>query len=333
VACWSLAWLATRAVDCPRFRRNALLTILVALVVFIPLGRYAMEQPDEFWYRSFSRVHDSGRPYQESILVTFVKNLLNLAAMFNWQGDVVWVAHWKSLGPMLDPTLGALFVLGLLVLLWRGLRQRDVWSLSLLAAGGLLLLPSALSLAFPSENPSAMRASGAIPVVMVCAAVPIGLGLETAWKQARGRQRAWAVVAALLVGVSALVFNGQRIFVDYARQYDQETTNTTEIAAVMRDFVRGGGDLYNAYVVKGYPYWLDTRGVGIELGQFGWDNDLMVIEQADLHVDQGRPRLYVLRAAESAEDLAYLQRLFPSGQTTAYPSRYPGEDLIIFYVP
>ena len=37
--------------------------------------------------------------------------------------------------------------------------------------------------------------------------------------------------------------------------------------------------------------------------------------------------------AESAEELAYLQQLFPDGQATLYPSRYPGEDLVTFYVP
>jgi len=134
--------------------------------------------------------------------------------------------------------------------------------------------------------------------VMAIAALPRGLGTEAAWKQSRGWQRVWVpgviviVGEALLIGVTVVLFNRQRIFVDYARQYDLQTTNTTEIAAAIQDFVAGGGDLNNAYVVKGYPYWLDTRGVGIELGQFGWDNDLIVNEQANAH--QSRPRFYVL---------------------------------------
>jgi hypothetical protein len=59
VACWALAWRAARSAGRPRPRlwRNALLTVLVALIVFIPLGRYSLERPDEFWYRSFTRVN------------------------------------------------------------------------------------------------------------------------------------------------------------------------------------------------------------------------------------------------------------------------------------
>jgi len=45
-----------------------------------------------------------------------------------------------------------------------------------------------------------------------------------------------------------------------------------------------------------------------------------------------QPEISMLRA-ESAEELAYLQQLFPDGQATLYPSRYPGEDLVTFYVP
>jgi 4-amino-4-deoxy-L-arabinose transferase-like glycosyltransferase len=334
VVCWLLGWLAARLSHRPHphFWRNAMLTVLVALVVSIPLGRYALDHPDDFWHRSFSRMSDPTHPYQESIPVVFVKNLCNLAVMFHYWGDVVWVAHWQREAPVLDPILGALLILGLVMILWHGLRQRDMLSLLLLVAGGLLLLPSALSFAFPSENPSVMRTSGAIPVVMTVAALPAGLGLKTAWDRLRGWWRVWIASVALILVFGVVLVNWQRIFVDYSRQYNYYTINTTEIAAAIQDFADSGGDLSNAYVVKGRPYWIDTRGVGIELGQIGWDNDLLEIEDADAHLYRPRPRLYVLKSHNTAE-LAYLQKLFPDGQATVYPSRYPGEDLTTFYVP
>jgi hypothetical protein len=233
---------------------------------------------------------------------------------------------------VLDPFLGALLILGLVMILWRGLRQRDVLSLLLLVAGGLLLLPSALSFAFPSENPSVVRTGGAIPVVMTVAALPVGLGLKTAWDRLRDWRRVWIANMALVIAVSVVLVNWRRIFVHYSWQYSYHTTNITEIAAAMRDFTDSGGDLRDAYVVKGWPYWIDARGVGIELEQIGWDNDLIRIEDADAHLDQPRPRFYVLKSHDTAE-LAYLQNLFPGGWETTYPSRYPGEDLMTFYVP
>jgi hypothetical protein len=251
--------------------------------------------------------------------------------MFHWQGDIVW-SNTLSLAPVLDPMLGGQLTLGLILVLWRGWRQRDPIPPLLLIAGAILLLPSALSVAYPGENPSVARTAGAIPAVMTMAALPAGLCLKAAWDRLSAWRRVWIASVSLAIAVAVVLFNWQRVFVDYSQQYNHYTTNTTEVAVAIHGFVDGGGDLSNAYVVKGYPFWIDAHGVGIELGQIGWDNDLIETEDADAHLNQPRPRFYVLRADHTAE-LAYLQELFPDGRATVYPSRYPGEDLVTFYVP
>jgi hypothetical protein len=243
----------------------------------------------------------------------------------------VW-SNTISLAPVLDPFLGGQLALGLILVFWWGWRQRYAIPSLLLVAGAILLLPSILSMAYPGENPSVARTGGAIPVVMTVAALPIGLGSKAAWERLQNWRRVGLASVILAIAVTVVLFNWQRIFVDYSRQYNYHTTNTTEVAVAIHDFVDGGGDLSNAFVVKGYPFWIDAHGVGIELGQIGWDNDLIETDDADTHLNHPKPRFYVLRADHTVE-LAYLQELFPDGRATVHPSRYPGEDLVTFFVP
>jgi hypothetical protein len=337
--------------------RNAALTVLITVIVFIPLGRFSLEHPDDFWRRSVSRVVDPNHPTADNPFVTFVKNLRDLALMFHWQGDDVWV-NTLSNRPMLDPLLGGLLILGLIIALWRG--RRDPIPPLLLISGFVLLLPSALSLAYPVENPSAVRTGGAIPVVMVVAALPVGLAMD--WGLAdlgengtrdphsrsetvrRDRVRWRSIIlftGALTLAVTVTVINLRRYYVDYWRQYERNAQNTTEIAAAIRGFVENGGSLTNAWIIA-WPYWIDTRGVGIELGDPPWNNVILEPEEldeqaADVPTDtssspESLPRFYVLHTKDVGS-LDQLQRLFPQGSTKLVIARHPERSFITFYVP
>jgi hypothetical protein len=358
VVCWILAVVirpSSLTIQPRSFLRNALLAVLIALVVFIPLGRFSLEHPDDFWRRSFSRMADPIRPIPDSPLVTFGNNLLNLAAMFHWQGDDVWV-NTLAYAPILDPLLGGLLILGLVVVLWRTLRLRDPVAPLLLIAGVILLLPSALSLAFPVENPSVVRAGGAIPVVMVIAALPVGLGLQhglSALQEKSGAEHRSPEVTAeitlhnwrhLLLATSALalaaaviVVNYQRYFSEYWEQYELNALNTSEIADAIRGFVESGGDASNAWIIA-WPYWIDTRGVGIELGDPPWNNVILEAEELDEQAGAAEdavdalPRFYVLHPQDTGS-LEQLHSLFPRGRSSLYVSRYPGRDFVTYYVP
>jgi lysylphosphatidylglycerol synthetase-like protein (DUF2156 family) len=68
----------------------------------------------------------------------------------------------------LDLLSAAFFVAGVCAVVF-SLRKTKNWRLyALLALYPLLLLPSALSLAFPMENPSLSRALGALIPICVC---------------------------------------------------------------------------------------------------------------------------------------------------------------------
>src|SRR3990170_2975518 len=64
---------------------------LVALVVFLPLLRYALSNPDMFSYRALTRLGIVERPFPGSPLLIFLKNLWNALTMFFWDNGEVWV--------------------------------------------------------------------------------------------------------------------------------------------------------------------------------------------------------------------------------------------------
>ena len=54
-------------------------------------------------------------------------------------------------------------------------RRRDAFDWALLPLILIMMLPSALSIAYPIENPSATRMSGTLPGVYLLAALPLAL--------------------------------------------------------------------------------------------------------------------------------------------------------------
>jgi hypothetical protein len=358
LVCWAFVFLfqpSSLAVRRSSLARNALLTALITVAVFIPLGRYSLEHPQDFWQRSFSRVADPDQQMPDGPFFALAKNLLNLGAAFHWEGDDVWVNTLTD-APFLDPLLGALLTLGLVIVIWRGARLRDPIPPLLLVAGVILLLPSAFSLAYPAENPSAVRAGGAIPAVMVIAALPISLAIE---RHRRARAERWHPIVdrqavlqngravlvgmcALALGIAVTVVNYRLYFVDYWDQYLQVAQNTTEVASAIHGFVESGGDPANAWIIA-WPYWIDTRGVGIEMGDPPWNNVILAPEELDAHVDppdhvpahisDGQlPRFYVLHP-EDTRSLQQLHSLFPDGWSSLYFSERPGRSFVLFYVP
>jgi hypothetical protein len=356
IVCWGLAFVlkpSSLSIRRSSLLRNALLTVLIALVVFIPLGRFSLEHPEAFWQRSFSRLADPNHPALDNPLITLSKNLVNLALMFQWKGDEVWVNTLVG-APLLDPLLGGLLVLGLVTAIWHGARLRDPLPPLLLIAGAILLLPSALSLAYPMENPSAVRTGGAIPAIMVIAALPVGLAIErgsrngqAGWRLASARgavKHAWPswllVLGALGLAVGVTAINYRRYFVDYWKQYQNNALNTTEIASAVCGFVETGGDPANAWLIA-WPYWIDTRGVGIELGDPPWNNVILTPQELDAHAEpqpegpalkDRRPRFYVLHP-EDSQSLEQLRSLFPDGWSSLYISKQPGRSFVLYFVP
>ena len=302
---------------------NGLLMGLMALIVFAPLGRYALDSPDNYWFR-VETLSTRGEGVEDPI-PTVVGNIKNALLMFNWAGDQ---NSWVNVPhqPALDYVAGALLLGGLGVLAMRWWRKREAPPLYLPFFLAVMLLPTVLALRFPDQNPSFARASGAVPLAMTLPALGIyalGSGLRRALPGVTGL--AAAVLAVGAVAVVVTVLNFRVYFDDYDESYTPHVPNASEVADVISDWARENGGIENAYL-KVSPYWLDTRAVAIELGDLRWNktNVLFEMEQAVPQFSKPGPQLYVLHLQDE-EALAWLRAHYPTGvaQTVITPSGRP----------
>jgi len=327
---------------------NTGLLAVTAFILFIPLFRYTLQPDNLFWYRTDSRLAGEYTSSAPATLVAslwvFLQNQWNAIRMFNWLGDPVWVNTIPG-RPVLDLISGGLLILGVAYILARLVLRRD-WLAGLwLILIPVLMLPSTLSLAFPNENPSVVRTAGVMPVIFVLAAYPLWLLVkhwQVRWPGGRGK---WAgVLAAGVVAAAAGAMNQQAYFVDYPAQYLGAAQNASEIGVVIHDFARTIGS-YDTVYVRPYPYWVDTRAVGMYAQggtpspDFGREFAIQYADLAGLPGDP-RPKLIILNRLDTQSrpdsdppTLPELRRLFPSGTLSLYHSKRPGHDFLIFFVP
>ncbi len=248
-----------------------------------PLIRYGIEHADSLFYRAATRLSDQERPIEGSPAAIFADNVKNVLLMFNVTHDEVWVANLPD-RPAMDTVLGGLLVIGAAAALAVSVKHRDPWPALLLASGILMLIPSALSIAFPRENPSVVRTGGALPMLMIVCAIVPGRMLDAAARsinsrQADGRRTTGVRVVSAVIGLSSvalvcvavIALNASRVFVDYPSQYCPRAQNASDMAREMDDWVADGNPRANAYLV-GYPHWVDSRAVGIWLGDITFPN-------------------------------------------------------------
>lgn len=231
------------------------------------------------------------------------------------------------------------------------MRRRDAVFWLILLGGFIMLLPSALAIAQPIENPSHTRASGALPSVFLMAAFGLtGLTLIVLrWMPRRG---VW-VSAALFTVLSALIYSANFAAAytpsgSYRQNYLQSGLPHSVAGRIVRAFMDSDGAATNAFILA-YPYWWDHRAVGIEAGLTpgAWRNtitdgqDLMafLFDAAnhtvnDLRLDVDRDLLFFYAEQDTAQavDLAVW---FPQGRAVFHDmSDYmPGRSFYTFRVP
>jgi hypothetical protein len=306
-----------------------LVLVLVSLILFLPLLRFSLEYPTLFYLRAFSRLGTTERPLPGPALVIFLKNLWNASIMYFWSDGQIWV-HSVTNSPTLDIISAALYYLGVVLLLIRYIRRRTWQDLFLLLSVPLLMLPSILSLAFPDENPALNRAAGAIiPVFLIVAVALDGLmsAMEKRTPSKAGSTLAWGM-AVILIFFAALG-NYDLVFNQYQRAYELSSWNTSEMGKVVHDF----GDMYGstdtAYVVP-YPYWVDTRLVGMNAGDPTRDYAIPP-DQISTTLSDSRPKMFLVYP-EDQTDLDLLRQLFPQGNVSTFESQV-GKNFYVYLVP
>lgn len=336
--------------------RTVALAVLVAMLVATPMFRYSRAHPEAFWSRTEGRLYGDGafvRAAQDGTSVVYVpswrervsrlwgrrevlaQNYRSALAMYHHRGDAAWINNAGS-RPALDPVTGALVIAGVVTWgAWLVRRREAPWWLPTLSVA-VMLLPSALALAYPIENPSFTRASGTLPGVFFLAALPLGWVL---WRiggaGATDRDARWRPVVAALVlaGVVSAIYppNRDNYFTDYRLSYQRHWRPYVEIARPIRAFVESGGALGNAFVVA-YPHWLDHRILGARAGDLLWPNGLAT--RADLPaaiarnagtpyaLDPALPVFVMFHPAD--EDTAeYLRQHFAGGEIREIRYRWP----------
>ena len=316
-------------------KRQAALTgfiglVLVALVLFIPLFRFMVDYPEAFLFRSLSRVASVEQPLPGPALQIFLKNLGKALVMFSWSNGEVWTLS-IPFRPALDIVTGALFWTGTALLLVRAVIKRHWLDISLLLSVPILMLPSVLALAFPSENPNLYRAGGAAIPVFLLAALSLD-GFMSTWQVRlagrRGSLVAWSA-ATLLVSLS-LFQNYDLVFNEYHDQYRLSSWNTSEMGEVMRSFSETTGTPDSAWVV-GYPHWVDTRIVAMMAGRPLGDVNITIDQLASIRNKPG-PKLFLVKPEDELAAVT-LNNLFPLGSFTTYASKVPSKEFMIFQVP
>ncbi|GAB4336104.1 MAG: hypothetical protein Kow00117_18870 [Phototrophicales bacterium] len=351
--------------DRPAARRyigNLMVLVIVSFVIFIPLFRFSIEYPDSFWMRSAGRLFgddviqsqdEYGRIIMrdatlEERLTAFRNNLPELAEnirgallMFNWKGDVGWI-NGLPLHPEMDPYTGVLLVMGVagvLILFWR---KRDPVYLLMLLAVFIMLLPSALSIAMTIENPSATRASGAIPPAYFLTAIPLTFAVLILRRVIRWRML--TVLPPAIILLLSFHYNTDIYFNDYREAYRYSTWPYSIPGKILRGYVMSEGAYGNAFMI-GYSNWWDYTIVGMEGGMMAWQNGIVNIQDvpnrmndlaycADVihRFDPNRDMLFFYHYDDTATQ-TQLETWFPAGYSRRVMTYYEPYDFMIFRVP
>jgi hypothetical protein len=302
----------------------------VSFIVFLPLFRYMLDNPAMFDYRVLTRLGTTERPLPGPITAIFLSNLGKAVIMFFWDNGNIWV-HSVTNRPALDVVTAALFFLGIVQLLVRYIRRQHWLDLFLLVSVPLLMLPSILSLAFPDENPSLNRTGGAIIPVFLIAALALEGLLSGLYHRANTR---WGLGLTITLGLAlvgaSMAQNYNLVFNQYNNQFMAGAWNTAEMGQLIHDFAHSIGTEDSAYVIP-YPYWVDTRLVGINAGYPTKDYALDPGQLSDtLQVKQAK--LFILKD-EDTKSLDALKKLYPNGTYSLYVSDLPGKNFYEFLVP
>jgi hypothetical protein len=309
---------------------SLVLIAFVSLILFIPLLRFWLANPDLFAYRAFSRLTSMEAGFQGSPVIIFLKNFWRASVMFFWNNGTIW-AHSVPNRPALEVVSGALYFLGIVSLIARYIRRRHWVDLVVLVSIPMMLMPSILSLAYPGENPSLNRTAGAVVPVFIV----IGMAFETLvrsfWERVRGKGgRIILIVGVLFVLIWSGANNYDLVFNQYYQIYRASSWNTSEIGRVAEMFIESVGSPQTTYVV-GYPHWVDSRLVAINSGYAGLDYAIFP-DQIPQTAQNPQAKMFFLSVLDT-ENQQLLQRTFPAGVLTQYDSAVENKDFMIFFVP
>jgi hypothetical protein len=349
VAAFVLYWLHSQSKGARRDLPVWLVMLaLVSMFVFLPLLRYWFDHPTEFGFRALTRLGGMEQPLPGPVYQIFFSNFWNALKMFNYDDGEIWV-HSVTHRPAFDIVTAALFLIGVVLVLIRYIRNRHWLDAFLLVSIPLLLMPSILSLAFPGENPALNRAGGAyVPAFVIVAMALDGLltnlgGGRPALRNSYGGNVAETTRTVLMWSLAGLLFffsasqNYDLVFNQYYTSFRLGSWNTSDMGKVVEEFEQFHGRTDTVWIVP-FPHWVDTRLPAVWAGIP--DRDMaMWRENLASTVEFTGPKLFMVKAdlenpeGNDQESLDVLESLYPNGQLRMFDSDVPGHDFWIFFVP
>jgi hypothetical protein len=306
-----------------------ILMAISALIVFLPLFRYVLENLNNFNYRALSRLTSMENPMNGSVLVIFLTNLWKSLIMVFYKNGVVWVNSIPD-RPALDVVSSVFFLYGLIILIRRYGKTKTWQDLSLIISIPILMLPSVMSLAFPNENPALNRSGGAIVPIFIIIGIGFYHFIKVIFEANENKISKFVggLIAVTLILISMLQ-NFDLVFSKYANQFLANAWNSSEIGGVISQFVDRGNSPDNAFVVP-FPHWVDTRLVGINAG-FPRKDYALWADDIKTTLDIVGEKIYILMP-QDRKALDTLKLLYPQAEEEFYYSKISGKNFIILKV-
>lgn len=343
---------------------NLAVLVLISFVVFIPMFRYSAEHPEEFWRRTAGRLLGDDIIYEEADDGTIsernatfgerlqafndnvpiiMSNIRNVLLMYNWKGDVAWISGVPN-HPAMDTVTGSLLILGLAAWGVRAFRTRDSVDMLIPIMVFIMLMPSALSIAYPIENPSATRTMGSLPPAYLLAAFPLALivtQITSIWQNRRGWVAATGLVVILFGGAYAA--NSYLYFNEYPEHYILASYPYTDAGEKMRGFAISDGAYGNIFMIA-YPHWWSHRAIGIESGSVGWPNGIISLDDVPRFMSESFSRtdqyrfdpnkdILFLFSPDDVETRDQLQEWFPEGRLREVTTYQHDDSYMMYRVP
>ncbi len=278
--------------------------VVICLLVFAPLGIYAVRHPEDFTRRMGQTSLFAWRKTAAGRIAALENNVRKHALMFNYRGDRNG-RHGLPGAPTLDLIAAPLLVLGFGYCLFRWLSPSHfllaIWFLVAMQAGILSL---------DWEAPQAARTIVAIPAVYALAAVPLG----KAWEAWRKPHRVTALISTLMV-VALMLAAG---YLNYDRYFNQQMNNSEVFHAFST------ADTAVAYYVnqmgrESYRYYLQNQGTpAFRFLVNGLDRTLderffRIVDHLPIREQSDKDAIYILEPWRVALSPESFFRYYPQG--------------------
>ena len=177
---------------------------IVIIIIVLPLGIYFFNNPQDFIGRAGGvSIFSVEQPFKE-LAISTIKTL----GMFNFVGDWNWRHNYAG-WPMLNWTVGILFILGLILTIKNLFTKRNVY-IFLLSWFLIMLLPAILTY---ESIPHALRTIGVIPVVYIF----VALGFIWLFDKLAKINKKIAVFLLILLLVYPALANFNKYFLQWAQ--------------------------------------------------------------------------------------------------------------------